>query len=255
MKQVGKLGQTASVVLALALAITAAAPVSAQTAAPAPASAAPKPPSAGAPHHRRAKPSSAQAQAQAQPEPAPAAVVAPPAPDWPVNAQAQIASVSWDGRQLSVTATNSSLQQILRDVSTATGVKVDGLGSDSRVFGNYGPAPARDVLSKLLEGSGYNLIMIGDTGQGTPRELRLTARGATATPAQPANNAQADQADNEPQEEPEQPEPPQPVMRHNNFQPPNAPGLTPQDRMLQMQQRQQQLLNQQQNGQQPQQPQ
>jgi len=43
-------------------------------------------------------------------------------------------------------------------------------------------APARDVLSELLDGSGYNVLMIGDQGQGTPRTLVLTAKGSATAP-------------------------------------------------------------------------
>ena len=53
----------------------------------------------------------------------------------------------WDSQGLRIEARNSSLQQILNDVSTATGAKVDGLGTDERVFGIYGPGQARDVLA------------------------------------------------------------------------------------------------------------
>ena len=50
------------------------------------------------------------------------------------------------------------------------------MNSDERVFGAYGlRSQARDVLAQLLQGSGYNVIMIGDQGQGTPRQLLLSA--------------------------------------------------------------------------------
>ncbi len=60
------------------------------------------------------------------------------------------------------------------------------MGQDQRIFGAYGPGPARDVLSQLLDGSGYNVLMIGDQGQGTPRRIVLSAR--PAGPAQPSGN-------------------------------------------------------------------
>ena len=38
------------------------------------------------------------------------------------------------------------------------------------------PAKPKDVLSALLHGSNYNVIMVGDQGQGTPREIMLSVR-------------------------------------------------------------------------------
>jgi len=101
---------------------------------------------------------------------------APPAPDWPINAQPKPASISWNRQELIIDASNSSLQQILTDIASATGASVDGLTKDERIFGTFGPAPARDVLVKLLQGSGYNVLMVGDQGPGLPRQVILTPR-------------------------------------------------------------------------------
>jgi hypothetical protein len=194
----------------------------------------------------------------AAPPPAEVHPPAPPPPNWPANSQAQPAAVAWNGHELSVAATNSSLQQILRDVSTATGVKVDGLTSldgsatgphDQRIYGSYGPAPARDVLRQLLDGSGYNVIMVGDRGQGTPRELLLTTQVAGSK--SPAKTNQSNQ--NAEEEAPEEPEPepqPDPNRRFNGQPGQPTPGRTPQQMLQEIQQRQQQ---QQQNPQQQQQ--
>lgn len=123
----------------------------------------------------------------------PSAPALPPAPNWPALASARPAVVHWDGNKLSVTAANSSLQQILQAVSAATGVAVEGMPSDQRVFGSYGPATARQVLSQLLEGSGYDLLMVGDGGDGKPRKVLLTARGTSPVEAaaRPAYSAAA----------------------------------------------------------------
>jgi hypothetical protein len=117
--------------------------------------------------HTPATPSNASASSES----APAIAQAPEKPKWPVFDHPTDASILWDSRGLTIDAANSSLQQILKDVSTATGVKVEGLSSDERVFGTYGPGLARDVLSELLQGSGYNMIMVGDLGQGAPRKI------------------------------------------------------------------------------------
>jgi hypothetical protein len=206
-------------------------------------------------HGRKAKPA----------EPTQAAVVEPPhppdppPPNWPVNNQAVAPTVDWNGRDLTIAATNSSLEQILRDVSTATGVKVQGIASGTggqRVYGSYGPAPARDVLSQLLEGSGYNVLMVGDQGQGTPRELVLTSKTSNGAVQNPGADAQAgqssdDDASDQP-EQPEQPEQPDPNQRRPANFPQQMPGQTREQIMQQMQMRQLQMQQQQQQQQQQQ---
>ncbi len=202
--------------------------------------------------HSRKKPSAATPAPQPTPPPAP---VTPPPPNWPANDIPGAASVVFDSRGLLVVASNSSLEQILKEVSIETGAKVEGIDADQRIFGTYGPGPARDVISQLLDGSGYDVLMIGDRGEGTPRRIVLTAQsGAAGTPnnanraatQQPGNDdTDADQAPQEPQ--PEQ-EPPQPTQ--NGAGPP-VPMRTPQQIMQEIQERQrQQQSAQQQQGEQ-----
>lgn len=80
------------------------------------------------------------------------------------------------GGQLSVNAENSSLSQILEAVESTSGMTVEGLGKDQRVFGDYGPGDPREVLSSLLDGAGYNFLMVGATDSGAPRQIVLTDR-------------------------------------------------------------------------------
>src|SRR5581483_6629390 len=118
-----------------------------------------------------------------KPSPAAEAPPAPvPAPDWPINSQPKPASVTWNRDALSIDAANSSLQQILTDVASATGASVDGVTKDERIFGTFGPAPTRDVLTQLLQGTGYNVVMVGDQGQGVPRQVILSARNSSKAP-------------------------------------------------------------------------
>jgi len=214
-----------------------------------------KPPTAATHSTHSAKHAAHPKAAKPAPTPPVVAVVPPPVPlpDWPVNDKAQPASVSWNGRDLTIAATNSSLQQILTEISTATGVKVEGEQSDQRIFGSYGPAPARDVLSQLLDGSGYNVLIIGDKGEGTPRELVLTARTHTA-PSNPAGNVQSRQnSDDDAQEEPEpQPEQQNPIQRRFPMQP--GQNRSPEQIQQEQQQRLQQQLQQNPQQQNPQQP-
>jgi hypothetical protein len=159
------------------------------------------------PAHRHKRPAVVKVQPPAaQAAAAPATPPAPEVPKWPANEKPAPASVTWDSQGLRIDAANSSLAQILQDVATATGANVEGFGADQRVFGAYGPGPARDVLSLLLQGSGYNVVMIGDQGQGTPRRIVLSSRHAgTATAAVSPAPAPASE------EETEAEEPPQPA--------------------------------------------
>jgi hypothetical protein len=157
--------------------------------------------------------------------------------------------VVFDSRGLLIVASNSSLTQILKDVSTDTGAKVEGMGADERIFGTYGPGPARDVLSELLDGSGYNVLMVGDRGQGTPRRIVLTVPPGSAmqstannTPAPPRNDdTDADQQASEPEAEQEQPPP--------NSSGPPVPVRTPQQMIQERNRQLQQIQNGQQNPQ------
>jgi hypothetical protein len=170
------------------------------------------------PAHKKAHPHKRPAAVQAQSPPAAVKPPEPELPKWPANEKPSPASVTWDSQGLRIDAANSSLAQILQDVATATGAKVVGFDTDQRVFGAFGPGPARDVLSQLLLGSGYNILMVGDQGQGTPREILLSLRHpgtATAT----VNPAPARDEDTDTDEQPQQPQPSQP--------PPIRPGTLP----------------------------
>jgi hypothetical protein len=82
-------------------------------------------------------------------------------PNLPSNHQPpNQARMTWDSSGLEIEASNSSLNQILHQVATVTGAKLEGLTQDQRVFGNYGPGQSSDVLLKLLDGSGYNVLMM-----------------------------------------------------------------------------------------------
>ncbi|MDR3754760.1 MAG: hypothetical protein P4K93_06090 [Terracidiphilus sp.] len=224
---------------------------------PAPAAPAPAHPAV----HPRKKPSAHKPAAQSAPAPAsiaqsapvpcPAAGSAPvpsPAtpciPNWPANKRPSEASVVWDSHGLFIQASNSSLDQILRDISLKTGAKVEGMGADERVFGTYGPGPVRDVLGELLEGSGYNILLVGDLGQGTPRRIVLSGRPTgAAQPSAPSTT----EADDEQMTAPEaQPTGPQPQIP-GSIPPPPVPARSPQVMMQQqqlMEQRREQQMQQ-----------
>jgi hypothetical protein len=134
-----------------------------------------------------------------------------------------------------VDANNSSLSEILKDLETSSGMTVDGFDKDTRVFGIYGPGPPRDVISSLLEGAGYNFLMVGVTEAGTPREVLLTARSnAPISAPQPGSQPEED----------DEPIAPPPVEAPPVQQPPPATQprqpRTPQEMLQELQQIRQQ---------------
>ncbi len=133
--------------------------------------------------------------------------VEPPKPDWPVNDPPAKPEINWDSKGLRIEATNSSLDAILKEVTTQTGVTVEGLDKDQRIYGVYGPGRARDVLAQLLEGTGYNVLIIGEQAPGTPRQIVLTAK--TDAPATTENKMDRAMSRTAPaiEEEEEMPEP------------------------------------------------
>ncbi len=150
------------------------------------------------------------------------------------------AEVSYTNSQLSVAADNSSLNQILRDVSRQTGMKITGGVSDEHVFGKYGPAPPSIVLALLLQGTGSNMLLV-QNGTAAPIELILTPRTGGVTPPNPNAASANDAADNDdtppasterfinraPRQngelDPHRPDPPPTLL------PPNNPPTTPPD--------------------------
>lgn len=155
--------------------------------------------------HSHLHPASKPPQQAVDATPPPQIVAAPELPHWPANDKPEPARIVWDSQGLRIDATNSSLSEILTEVSTLTGAHVDGFAADARVYGQYGPAPARDVLSQLLDGTGYNVMMIGDLGQGAPRQIILSTRtAASSIPAVHTTTAADDDAD---VDEPVQPQP------------------------------------------------
>ena len=206
----------------------------------------PAAPPAPSPSHKPVRPHTRPGAVHAKTPPAQAAPVPvtpqPELPHWPANDKPTDAAVIWDSQGLRIEAVNSSLRQILKDVSTVTGTKVEGLGADERVFGAYGPGQARDVLSQLLLGFGYNVMMVGDLGQGAPRQIVLSSRQGGASPASASRSAASnnDDEDTDADEQPQlQPQPLMPVPNRPAMVP-VSPPRTPQQIMQDMQPQQQQ---------------
>ena len=168
----------------------------------------------------------------------PAAPSAPAASDVApslLQQPAQEAKIVLDSNRLSIHADNSSLAGILRQLASSSGMKVEGLAGDERVFGTFGPGTPRDVIADLLNGTAYNVALIGDLDNGAPRELILTpaTHGAAVPAAAPQANSD-DANDQESQDVP--PTPPPDVPQPPTTQTPGTPGVrTPQQLFEQLQ--------------------
>ena len=139
------------------------------------------------------------------------------APAAPAADIAKRATVTYLGGELEITADNSSLNQILREISRETGMKITGGVTDERVFGKYGPGAPAEILVRLLDGTGSNMLL-RETASKVPAELILTTRQGGPTPPNPNARSLDDDAGNEQQAPPPSPvPPPQPLV-------PGAPG-------------------------------
>jgi hypothetical protein len=128
--------------------------------------------------------------------PAQPGVAQPQTPPNLLDQPASPATVTEASGSLAVKADNSSLSDILHQVASKTGMKLDGLTGDERVFGTFGPGDPHDVLNSLLDGTSYNVLMVGDLANGAPRELLLTRKSGGPAPA-PQPNAQPNPAQDE----------------------------------------------------------
>jgi hypothetical protein len=197
------------------------------------------------PHEGAAKSPSAPTQPGTPPAAAPAAAPGAPAttpaanvPNLPpslLDKPAKPAHVTLAGGSLSVDAANASLSQILKNIEASTGMTVDGFEKDSRVFGVYGPGDPRDVLSSLLDGAGYNFLMVGSTDAGTPREIVLTARSNAPLTAQPSSPSEPEE-----EEEPVNNPPVEPSPLPASAPPPSDRPRTPQEMLQELQRLRQQ---------------
>lgn len=120
------------------------------------------------PHASRSKKHVKTAPATAPVEPPPP----PPLP--PVQQAASPAKIDFPHGSLSIDAKNSSLKQILDQISHQTGMEIQGLDHDERIYGQYGPDTVANTLTDLLDGSGYNYVMIGGGDGSPPTRLVLT---------------------------------------------------------------------------------
>ena len=210
--------------------------------------------------------------AQSQPEP----------PATPEHGPSSPPDVTFKGGQLTITARNSTLGDVLNAVKQKTGAAVDMPASSSeRVVGQFGPGAPRDVMAQLLNGSHYDYVLMGspaDPGALNKIVLMARASGPEPAPAPQQNQPSAagfqpglqvvpqvptDEAEDNggempaemqqaPEEEQQQEQPEQ--VEQPDQPSPSGQGTptvkTPEELLRELQQQQQQQ-QQQQNGQQP----
>ncbi len=87
----------------------------------------------------------------------PSAAAEPPAPPKPA------VTVTFENGLLSIRAEKATLAQVLFEVhrQTQAEIAIPSGAEQEEVFVDLGPAPSRDVLASLLNGSQYNFIFVG----------------------------------------------------------------------------------------------
>lgn len=122
---------------------------------------------------------------------------APPLP--PAEQPATPATVDFNNGQLTIRAQNSGLLSILGQVQRQTGLVIDGLSHDQRVYGQYGPGSISSTLTALLNGTGYDFVIVGGANAHDTARLILSTPGnggdATTTPPAVGNDQQPPPAD------------------------------------------------------------
>jgi len=74
------------------------------------------------------------------------------------------AKVSYQDGLLTISAQNSTLGEILRDVRKLTGASIEvPQNANERVVAHLGPGAPRDVLALLLNGSAFDYVMLGSS--------------------------------------------------------------------------------------------
>jgi hypothetical protein len=173
------------------------------------------------------------------------------------------AKVSYQNGLLSVESTNARLLDILNAVRAKTGIQFEGLPSGQerdRVAGKFGPAPADQVLTSLLQGSHFDYVIMGTPDNPSQvQRVILTPNGGSGAVAassgpQPAQQAQGDDEDDSSDDSAESTEQPQGAQQQpaQGAQAPNrGPKSAEQllNELKRMQQQAQQSQQQQQQGQ------
>jgi hypothetical protein len=119
----------------------------------------------------------------------------------PVHPQADSTApiVTYSGGQLKVVGHGARLEQILETIKELTGItlEIPQDSADNQIFDDVGPAPARQALMQLLDGTRLNYVILGSPGE--PERVNgliLTAQTSTmpTTTSGSANGLPVEQA-------------------------------------------------------------
>jgi len=142
-----------------------------------------------------------------------AAKLSPPvvAPIQPIKPAAKV-EVEFLSGKLTIRANKATLAEVLYEVQRKTGadIPIPSAAQREQVSGIFGPASAREALASLLNGSGFNFILVAsDHDPSQLRSVVLTPRG-DAVPQPPAYSPPAPLAQAVPEPPPPQvqPDPP-----------------------------------------------
>ena len=180
-----------------------------------------------------------------------------PVPQVPLDAIPAVApDVSYQDGLLTIVAPNSTLGDILRGVRKHTSADIEiPATATERVVTRLGPAPAREVMAELLNGSRFNYILLGSPSDAnalvrvvlvaktpdTPSPADAAAAASNGTPppaANAADAADAEAADDSATDDSAD----QSAAEAEQTQPGDQPGVkTPQQLLQEMQQRQLQM--------------
>ena len=191
-----------------------------------------------------------------------------PVPQIPLDAMPAVApEVSYQDGMLTIVAPNSTLGDILRGVRKHTAAEIDvPANANERVATRLGPAPAREVLAELLNGSHFNYILLGspENANKLVRVLLVAKTGPDTpdAPAQAANNAasaaateaaEADTAEETVEDTTDQNAAAAAAAETDQTTPsnPDQPAVKTPQQMLQEMQQRQLRMQQQQSGQNP----
>ncbi|MGA8272315.1 MAG: hypothetical protein WB919_12210 [Candidatus Sulfotelmatobacter sp.] len=100
----------------------------------------------------------------------------------PVKASAPV--VKYANGKLSIAAQNATMGDLLRALSSATGAVIDFPNDHAaeRMSANVGPGTVRDVLSSLLNGSGFNYVILGSQNNPNVLQRLILTEAEASTP-------------------------------------------------------------------------
>jgi hypothetical protein len=142
----------------------------------------------------------AQAQQSAETT-APDAAAAQHQPVSPEPTQAEPPEISYQNNQLQITAQNSTLGDVLTLVAKRTGAVIEGPmeRANERVAVKLGPAPASEVLSRLLQGSRFDYVILGSAASpGAVDKIVLSQRAPASSAAVQSARSAPSPAEEEP---------------------------------------------------------